>query len=136
MSPLRLIILLVAAGAAIAAVFLVRSVQTPAKASAAAAPIEVKHVEEPKKQVLVARKDIVLGHFLAADDLGWQAWPENSPTKSFIEKKDAGDALEKSVGAVAPCVTQQNLTAGCSVRHARSDSSSAALLAAYAPNPG
>ena len=101
MSPLRLIILLVAAGAAIAAVFLVRSVQTPAKASAAAAPIEVKHVEEPKKQVLVARKDIVLGHFLAADDLGWQAWPENSPTKSFIEKKDAGDALEKSVGAVA-----------------------------------
>jgi pilus assembly protein CpaB len=101
MSPLRLIILLVAAGAAIAAVFLVRSVQTPAKASASAAPIEAKHVEAPIKQILVAKKDIVLGHFLVADDLAWQAWPENAQTKSFLEKKDAGDALEKSVGAVA-----------------------------------
>ena len=101
MSPLRLIILLVAAGAAIAAVFLVRAVQTPAKASASAAPIEIRHVEAPVKEILVAKKDIVLGHFLAADDLAWQAWPENAQTKSFLDKKDAGDALEKSVGAVA-----------------------------------
>ena len=100
MSPLRLIILLVAAGAAIAAVFLVRSVQAPAKASAAA-QIEVKHVEAPSRQVLVAKKDLVLGHFLVASDLAWQAWPENAQTKSFLMKKDASDALEKSVGAVA-----------------------------------
>lgn len=101
MSPLRLIILLVAAGAAIAAVFLVRSVQAPAKANASAAPIEAKHVELPTKQILVAKKDIVLGHFLVADDLAWQPWPENAETKSFLNQKDAADALEKSVGAVA-----------------------------------
>jgi pilus assembly protein CpaB len=101
MSPLRLIILLVAAGAAIAAVFLVRSVQTPAKAVAAAAPIEVKHVEAPTKQILVVKKDVTLGHFLVADDLAWQPWPENAETKSFLEQKNAPDALEKSVGAVA-----------------------------------
>lgn len=101
MSPLRLIILLVAAGAAIAAVFLVRSVQAPSKASASAAPIAASHVEAPTRQILVAKKDIVLGHFLAADDLAWQPWPESAPTKSFLEQKVAPDALEKSVGAVA-----------------------------------
>jgi pilus assembly protein CpaB len=101
MSPLRLIILLVAAGAAIAAVFLVRSVQAPARANASAAPIVTAHVEAPTKQILVAKKDIVLGHFLVADDLAWQPWPENAETKSFLDKKNDADALEKSVGAVA-----------------------------------
>jgi pilus assembly protein CpaB len=101
MSPLRLIILLVAAGAAIAAVFLVRSVQAPAKANASVAAIEAKHVEAPTKQILVAKKEIALGHFLVADDLAWQPWPENAQTKSFLEQKVAPDALEKSVGAVA-----------------------------------
>jgi pilus assembly protein CpaB len=101
MSPLRLIILLVAAGAAIAAVFLVRSVQAPSKASASTAPIEARHVEAPTKQILVVKKDVPLGHFLVADDLAWQSWPENADTKSFLEQKNAPDALEKSVGAVA-----------------------------------
>jgi pilus assembly protein CpaB len=101
MSPLRLIILLVAAGAAIAAVFLVRSVQAPAKASATAAPIEARRVEAPTKQILVAKKDVALGHFMVADDLAWQPWPENADTKSFIDQKSTPDALEKAVGAVA-----------------------------------
>jgi pilus assembly protein CpaB len=101
MSPLRLIILLVAAGAAIAAVFLVRSVQTPSKASASAAPIEARHVEPPTRQILVAKKDITIGHFLVADDLAWQPWPESAQTKSFLDKLATPDALEKSVGAVA-----------------------------------
>jgi pilus assembly protein CpaB len=101
MSPLRLIILLVAAGAAIAAVFFVRSIQTPSKAVAAAAPVAAAQVEAPTKQILVAKKDIPLGHFLAADDLAWQAWPESAQTKSFLDKKEQSDALEKSVGAVA-----------------------------------
>src|ERR1700741_4033432 len=100
MSPVRLIILLVTAGAAIAAVFLVRSVQTPAPA-AAAAVAPVKPVEVPAKQLLVARHEIHAGKFIATDDLKWQDWPDNSPTGAFIDQKTDAEALEKMVGAVA-----------------------------------
>ena len=103
MSPVRLIILLVAAGAAIAAVFLVRSVQTPAPAVAAAsAPAEVaKPVEIPTKQVLVANNKIPVGKFVAADDLRWQEWPASANIESFIEQEKQPEGLEKMVGAVA-----------------------------------
>jgi pilus assembly protein CpaB len=101
MSPVRLIILLVAAGAAIAAVFLVRSAQTPAPAAAAAATTIVKSKEVAAKQVLVARHEIPIGKFVTADDLRWQDWPEDSPTGAFIEQKKEPEALEKMAGAVA-----------------------------------
>lgn len=100
MSPVRLIILLVAAGAAIAAVFLIRSVQAPAPASAAAAVAPVKPAA-PAKQLLVARQAIPAGKFVTADDLRWQDWPADSPTGAFIEQKTDAEALEKMVGAVA-----------------------------------
>ena len=104
MSPVRLIILLVAAGAAIAAVFLVRSVQAPAPAAAAAAaaPAEAaKPVEIPTKQVLVANNKIPVGKFVAADDLRWQEWPASANIESFIEQEKQPEGLEKMVGAVA-----------------------------------
>lgn len=101
MSPVRLIILLVAAGAAIAAVFLVRSAQTPAPAAAAIAVEAPKPKEMPTKQILVARAPIPLGKFVVADDLKWQDWPETTPTGAFIDKKDEAEGLEKMVGAVA-----------------------------------
>ncbi len=103
MSPVRLIILLVAAGAAIAAVFLVRSVQTSAPAVAAvAAPAEApKPVEIPTKQVLVAKEAIPVGKFVSADDLRWQEWPASAPADAFIEKEKEPEGLEKMVGAVA-----------------------------------
>ena len=102
MSPVRLIILLVAAGAAVAAVFLVRSVQAPAPAVAAAAPVEVaKPVEIPTKQILVANNKIPVGKFVAAEDLRWQEWPASANVESFIEQEKQPEGLEKMVGAVA-----------------------------------
>jgi pilus assembly protein CpaB len=102
MSPVRLIILLVAAGAAIGAVFLVRSAQAPAPAVAAAAPAAVaKPVEIPMKQVLVAKEAIPVGKFVSAEDLRWQEWPASAPVDAFIEKEKEPEGLEKMVGAVA-----------------------------------
>jgi pilus assembly protein CpaB len=101
MSPVRLIILLVAAGAAIAAVFLVRSAQTPAPAAAAIAVEAPKPKDVPTKQILVARLPIPVGKFIVADDLKWQDWPEAAPTGVFIDKKTDAEGLEKMVGAVA-----------------------------------
>jgi pilus assembly protein CpaB len=103
MSPVRLIILLVAAAAAIGAVFLVRTVQSPAPAAAAsAAPVEAaKPKEIPTKQVLIANHGISVGTFVSAEDLRWQEWPASAPIDSFIDKEKEPEALEKMVGAVA-----------------------------------
>ena len=101
MSPVRLIILVIAAGAAIGAVFLVRSMQQPAPAVAAVAPVEVEKPKAPAKQILVAKSAIPVGKFVVADDLKWQAWPDGSPTGAFIDQKGNPEALEKMAGAVA-----------------------------------
>jgi pilus assembly protein CpaB len=103
MSPVRLIILLIAAGAAIGAVFLVRSMQAPAPAVAAseipaAAPVAV---EIPLKQILVANNTIPAGKFVSLDDLKWQGWPADAQMDSFIDQEKMPEALEKMVGAVA-----------------------------------
>jgi pilus assembly protein CpaB len=100
MSPVRLIILLVAAGAAIGAVFVVRSMQQPAPA-VAGVPTEPKKPAAPAKQILVAKAAIPVGKFIVADDLKWQGWPENASTGAFIDQKANPEALEKMVGAVA-----------------------------------
>jgi pilus assembly protein CpaB len=103
MSPVRLIILVIAAGAAIGAVFLVRSMQAPAPAVAAAdiaaAPAPVA-VEIPLKQILVASKTIPAGKFVSLDDLKWQGWPADAQMDSFIDQEKEAEALEKMVGAV------------------------------------
>jgi pilus assembly protein CpaB len=105
MSRMRLLILLVAAAAAIVAVFLVRSISAPKTAVASTAPVAEpvapKPVEVvPAVQVLVAKRELPMGQYLSAEDLEWQAWPEKSPVDSFLVKSKAPDALEKSVGAV------------------------------------
>jgi pilus assembly protein CpaB len=100
MSPVRLIILLVAAGAAIGAVFLVRAMQQPAPA-VAAVPTEPKKPATFAKQILVAKAAIPVGKFIVADDLKWQGWPDNAATGAFIDQKGNPEGLEKMVGAVA-----------------------------------
>jgi pilus assembly protein CpaB len=97
--------LLVAAAAAILAVFLVRSIGAPKTAVASTAPVvetvAPKPVEVvPAVQVLVAKRELPMGQYLSAEDLEWQAWPEKAPVDAFLVKSKAPDALEKSVGAV------------------------------------
>jgi pilus assembly protein CpaB len=104
MSPVRLIILLVAAAAAIGAVFLVRSVQQPAPAVAASTstPVEAARPKDiPTQQVLVANNAIPVGKFVSAEDLRWQEWPASAPVGAFLDQKKEPEALEKMVGAVA-----------------------------------
>ncbi len=102
MSPMRLIILLVAAGAAIGAVFLVRTVQSPSQATASETPVAIAQpAEVPKKLILVANIAIPAGKFVSLDDLRWQEWPADAPMDAFVDKEKQPDALEKMVGAVA-----------------------------------
>jgi pilus assembly protein CpaB len=101
MSPVRLVILLVAAGAAIGAVFLVRSMQAPAAAVAAPVIEAAEPVKIPTKQVLVAANAIPVGKFVSLDDLRWQDWPADAPMDSFVDYEKEPEGLEKMVGAVA-----------------------------------
>ncbi len=100
MSPMRLIILLIAAGAAIAAVFLVRSVQAPSPAAASAVAPQAAPPPPPTKHILVAKRPLPVGQFVVVEDLAWQEWPDNAPTPSFLDQKTSPDALEKAAGAV------------------------------------
>lgn len=112
MSPMRIIILVASAIAAIGAVFLVRAMQAPAKA-VAAKPAIVAPAPVIRREVLIAKKDLPVGQFLGPDDLAWQAWPEYSPAGAFTLKKDKPNAIAESVGAVVrqPLVTGEPLTA-------------------------
>lgn len=81
MGPVRILILVVALAAAIGAVVVVRGMSRAAPpVVAAAAPA----APEPTTQVLVAKRDLPVGSRLVAEDMTWQAWPQDSLNTAFI----------------------------------------------------
>lgn len=98
MSPVRLLIVLVAAVSAIGlAVVLQRALATkPASPLAAAAPDAGP--ARAMTQVLVAKRDLAIGDRLTGADLTWQAWPSDSVNPAFITN---GAAPAKSDSKVA-----------------------------------
>ena len=51
--------------------------------------------------VLVAQKDIGMGHALAPDDVKWQMWPTASAGPAMIRKTDRPNAVEDLSGSIA-----------------------------------
>lgn len=98
MSPVRLLIVLVAAVSAIGlAVVLQRALATkPASPLAAATPDAGP--ARAMTQVLVAKRDLAIGDRLTGADLTWQAWPSDSVNPAFITN---GAAPAKSDSKVA-----------------------------------
>ncbi len=98
MSPVRLLIVLVAAISAIGlAVVLQRALGgKPAAPSAMAAP--APSPGKPMTQVLVAKRDLPIGTRLVAADVTWQAWPSDAVNGVFITN---GAAPAKPDGKVA-----------------------------------
>lgn len=84
MSPVRLLIVLVAAVSAIGlAVVLQRALGGKSAAPAAqAAPAATPG--KPMTQVLVAKRDLPIGTRLVAADVSWQAWPSDAINGAFI----------------------------------------------------
>ena len=98
MSPVRLLIVLIAAVSAIGlAVVLQRALGgKPAAPSAQAAPAAAPG--KPMTQVLVAKRDLPIGTRLVAADVAWQAWPSDAVNGAFITN---GAAPAKPDGKVA-----------------------------------
>jgi len=52
-------------------------------------------------EILIAKKDINIGQALAADDMGWAAWPTESASPLFVRRTDRAGAIEQLAGAIA-----------------------------------
>jgi pilus assembly protein CpaB len=95
MSPLRIIVLVIALGAAGMAALLLGGFFGKKQASATVGPA-VQLTE-----VLVAASDIVVGQTMKPDDLRWQKWPTDAVAAAYITKDANPAGLETMVGAVA-----------------------------------
>ena len=93
---MRILVLGIAVVAAGVAAFLVNTMLSanngPAVASAPAPNMNVT-------QVLVASRNLTIGHAVGSSDLRWQAWPEEALTASYITKRKDPSAQQKTVGA-------------------------------------
>ncbi len=100
MSIMRILILLVAGGAALVAAMLVRGM------GGGEAPEIVELVEEeeipaiPLGQVLVTTIDMPVGHRISPDDLTWQDWPQDLLTENFFTAEIAPDATTDIAGSI------------------------------------
>jgi pilus assembly protein CpaB len=107
MGPIRVLILVVALAAAVGAVVLVRGMsKAEAPRVVVAAPAQ-QPVEKPMAQVLVAKRDLEPGTKIAAEDMTWQAWPQDSLNAAFIVRAagaappQAASQAGKAVAAAA-----------------------------------
>jgi pilus assembly protein CpaB len=101
MNVSRVLVLLVALGASgMAALLLGGFFGGKPKVSAAPAAAPTVQMAE----VLVASKDIDVGHTIASGDLKWQKWPKDALADQFIVQEVSPDALEGMTGAVARTV--------------------------------
>jgi pilus assembly protein CpaB len=96
MNPLRIIVLVVAIGAAgMAALLLGGFFGKRSEATAAAGPAVAM------TEVLVASTDLEVGTAVKAENLAWQKWPKDAVSPAFITKDANPAALEDMIGAVA-----------------------------------
>ena len=102
MSPMRLIILAVAAGAAIVAALLVRNMSAQSSdPNLNGDPLVVERVIEVSEvKVLVAAADLRIGSLITPEDLRWEDWPEKSLHIGYFTEVDTPTAIEDLVGSV------------------------------------
>lgn len=99
MSPVRLIILIGAAIAAIAAAFLVRNLVDATPAQPVQATV-VETVEVSETKVLIAGRDLMIGDVVMVDDLEWADWPEDNVVEGYLTEADSPEAIEEWAGTV------------------------------------
>ncbi|WP_321488355.1 Flp pilus assembly protein CpaB [uncultured Hyphomonas sp.] len=102
MSPMRLIILIGAAAAAIAAAFLVRGLTQPQTVTQTVTEqqtvLQTKEVSET--HVLVAKRNLIVGDLLSPDDFEWAPWPEKNLVEGYQTEEDNADAINELSGSV------------------------------------
>lgn len=102
MNPLRVMIVLVAA---VAAIGLAVVMQKAMGGKPAPAPVaEAAPAAKPMTQVLVAKRDLAIGDRLTAGDVAWQPWPSDTVNAAFITNGAAEPVPTKSAAKAAKAV--------------------------------
>ncbi len=103
MSPIRIIILVIAAAAALGAAFLVQRMSTPDTVTKTVLQdqlvVETREVSEVK--VLTANKDFAIGDTIAEADLVWAPWPKANLVEGYFTEAEMPDAITSVAGSVA-----------------------------------
>jgi len=100
-SIMRILILLVAGGAALVAAMLVRGMGGSNEAEPVVELVAAEPVPQIDiTQVLVATVDMPLGHRIAPDDLVWQDWPLERVTENYFQSEIAPEAITELAGSV------------------------------------
>jgi pilus assembly protein CpaB len=101
MNITRLIVILVAGLAAVAAAFFVRGTMQAAPQPVESSPVEAAiPVVQPEK-ILIAARDIGPGHRLTELDLRWANWPKEALLPTHIVQARDGEAIERLIDGIA-----------------------------------
>ncbi len=95
MKPARLAVLAIAVIAGGSAMLMTMGETPPPPA-----PVEVATPAAASTEILVASADLPIGQVLKAEDLRWQAWPEQGLSAGYITRSVTPRAAEEAVGAI------------------------------------
>jgi pilus assembly protein CpaB len=109
MKAARIVVLLVALGAGgLAAMLAGRSDPPPEAPVAPVASLDTT-------DVLVANKEVGVGHLVSSADFEWKAWPTSSVSENFVRRNNKPNAKEELAGAI----TRSPFAVGEPIREAR-----------------
>jgi len=102
MSPIRIIILLLALAAAVGAALLVMQLSQPQIRTETVSKdkLVIEELEVSKVEVLTVTRDIAIGETFRAGDLQWSPWPEANVVEGYYLQTAAPTSIETLTGAV------------------------------------
>lgn len=102
MSPMRIIILLLALAAAGGAAFLVLQLTRPQVVTETVLQdkLRIEEREVSEVEVLTVLRDLAIGETIKAEDLQWSPWPEANLVEGYYVQSAMPDSIGKLTGAV------------------------------------
>ncbi len=103
MSLMRILILVVAGGAALVAAMLVRGMgqqEAPPQIVQVVEQMAEPEPQIPLTQILIASRDMPLGHRIAPNDLEWQDWPEAHLNDTYFVSEMSPDSITELAGSI------------------------------------
>ncbi|MGB8399964.1 Flp pilus assembly protein CpaB [Bradyrhizobium sp.] len=94
MNTARIVVLAIAAGAGLTALYLASGIDNKPPAAEPVARLQTV-------DILVAKSDIGLGQTVKPEDLQWQTWPAATASNSFIRRADKAEAMKEVAGQIA-----------------------------------
>jgi pilus assembly protein CpaB len=128
MSIQRVLILLVALGAGVAAAFLALNMSTP-RETAPQQPVAAAQAPIDTVEIMVARADIPVGTPVTSSEIRWAEWPRAGLVGPYIERTDD----EELIGQVTSSIARDSFHTGEPITLAKLVSTNSGFLSAILP---